>query len=203
MHKSKGFGIAGIIIIIAVIAVVGFVGWRVYEAMRPANSNTHSQSNSPSQLAQSTKTFKSDKYGYVLEYPAGWALTSMMQESTEVITLKAPGTTTTEQPIGGYTTDKGAIVILDVSKCPDSQTCSTPQVYKGSYSSSATNRSKFTFTNSVVADRYTFAYESEQALYTVFSEKGSQIVTYFTSEGDELTSPYLNDYNNILNSIKY
>jgi cytoskeletal protein RodZ len=202
-NKQHGFSPALVVIIVAAAALLGLIGWRVYEAMKPkttANSQNQTQTN---QSTTNTKTFKSDKYGYTLEYPASWTVASEMQQSTEVVTLKAPGTVTTEQPIGGYTTDKGAVVSLDVSGCQGAHVCGAPEVYSGPYSSAVKNKSKFTLANGIEADRYTFAWESEPALYTVFSKNGKGMTSYLTSEGDELTSPYLNDYNNILNSIKF
>lgn len=144
------------------------------------------------------KTYKNTALGYSFKYPAGWSVKPNSDTST--IELRAPGTATSELPIGGYQTDKGAVITVYSTSCNNA--CSLDHTYDGFYSN-ATNRGGYTLNNGVGAARFTMAYESEPTVYTVFYKNSLKYTITFTSEGDEAASPLLSNYDNLLNSFEF
>lgn len=200
MKKNPGFGIVGIVLVVATVVLAGVIAWRVYDSTQhktdTTQQSTNNQTQGTTQASADNKTYKSEKYGFTFEYPKDWSV-----ETVATITvLKAPGTVTIDQPIGLTITDKGAMVTLSPpSNCAQARSCYATDLYSGKLmSGGATNKSSLTLSDGTKADRFTFV----GALYTAFVRSDKDIVISIDTADDELTSPYLKDYDNILNSIK-
>ncbi len=202
MDKEKGFSVS-ILLVLAALVIIGVIGWRVWETAQSKKSPSTQNADHPQPNNQppSNSSFKSTAYGYSFNYPVDWNLNSELQSNEEIVTLKAPNTLTSEQPIGGYTTDKGAIIRLFVNPCTDNRHCSIDYAYDGIYGR-ATSR-ETAVVNNTSAVRFQFAYEGEPAMYTVLFKDNTQYIMTSTAPGEEKSNSLFSVYQDLLSSFKF
>jgi hypothetical protein len=200
-NTQKGFGVVGIIIILAGLVVLGFVGWRVWEANRVSSPDRGIGSESTTNPEPSHENaYIHPSYGFIFNYPNQWVVDDTTRKYGEAVNITAPDTLTSEEPIGGYTTQQGAVVMVFVQDCNVVADCTVGHAYDGIYANAA-NRQVMQV-DGVEAVRFTFAYEGQQALYTVFFKDSKKYILTLTTEGEESSSVYLSTYEAILRSFR-
>lgn len=204
--NQRGFGAVEIIIIVVVLALIGVGGWYVWQTQtKPPQNQTQDTPNGQTTPPKTTETFSDSRVPFTFEYPKGWTVKvdERLKEGQPLpdqysVELQAPGTTLTEQPIGGHFVTTGARVrILDTRT-----TLTNIQDKFSGFYAQAKDRVNTTVAGAAAVE-YAFTYESDPGIFTDFVKDGRDYSLGFYAEDDERASVQFADYKTLVSSFKF
>jgi hypothetical protein len=215
MHITHAGWMYVALVVIAFAAVIG-TGFGVYylqqgqvESLEKAlaeKSHMNVASSKEITAAEGTVQFAEQQIPYTFSYPSDWVkaynapIDTASSQSKYVITLTAPSTKISSEPMGTEAVKAGAIVKVRMESTP----FKTIQEVLAAYPAQIKlNERKNMTVSGIPAIEYRMAYESQDTFYTDFIKDGKLYQFIFVA-GDGLQgSKHFQAYKDLLASVKF